>query len=54
MKNSVGIEGGKVRRNVPCVGMSVRMCVLWECSAYSSTRASFTKKLQEFLEDDYI
>ena len=20
-----GIEGGKVRRNVPCVGMSVRM-----------------------------
>ena len=26
--------------------------VLWECSAYSSTRASF-KKLQEFLEDDY-
>ena len=27
--------------------------VLWECSAYSSTRASFMKKLQEFLEDDY-
>ena len=26
MKNWVGIEGGKVRRNVPCVGMSVRMC----------------------------
>ena len=26
MKNSVGIEGGKVRRNnVPCVEMSVRM-----------------------------
>ena len=25
-----------------------------ECSAYSSTRASFMKKLQEFLEDDYI
>ena len=23
--NWVGIEGGKVRRNVPCVGMSVRM-----------------------------
>ena len=21
----IGIEGGKVRRNVPCVGMSVRM-----------------------------
>ena len=27
--------------------------VLWECSAYSSTRASFMKELQEFLEDDY-
>ena len=27
--------------------------VLWECSAYSSTRASFMKKLQELLEDDY-
>ena len=27
--------------------------VLWECSAYSSIRASFMKKLQELLEDDY-
>ena len=27
--------------------------VLWEYSAYSSTRANFTKKLQECLEDDY-
>ena len=27
--------------------------VLWQCSAYSSTRASFVKKLQELLEDDY-
>ena len=27
--------------------------VLWECSAYSSTTASFIKKLQELLEDDY-
>ena len=27
--------------------------VLWECSVYSSTRASFMKKFQEFLEDDY-
>ena len=26
--------------------------VLWVCSAYSSTRASFMKKLQELLEDD--
>ena len=24
-----------------------------ECSAYSSTRGSFMKKLQELLEDDY-
>ena len=27
--------------------------VLWESSAYSNTRASFMKKLQELLEDDY-
>ena len=27
--------------------------VLWECSAYSSTRASFMKKLQKLLKDDY-
>ena len=27
--------------------------VLLECSAYSSTRASFMKKLQELLEDNY-
>ena len=54
MKNWLGIEGGKVRRNVPCVGMSVRMChVLWDCSAYSSTRASFMKKLQKLLKDDF-
>ena len=25
MNNWVGIEGEKVRQNVPCVGMSVRM-----------------------------
>ena len=59
MKSWVGIGGGKVRRNVLCVGMSVE-CenvshVLWECSAkyYSSTRACFIKKLQELLEDEY-
>ena len=28
MKNWVGIEGGKVKRNDPCVGMSVRMLVM--------------------------
>ena len=27
--------------------------VLWECSAYSSTRTSFMKKFQELLKDDY-
>ena len=27
--------------------------VLWECSAYSSTRACFMKKLQELIEDKY-
>ena len=27
--------------------------VLWECSAYNSTEASFMKKLQELLVDDY-
>ena len=27
--------------------------VLWECSAYGSTRACFIKKLQELLEDEY-
>ena len=27
--------------------------VLWECSAYRSTRASFMKKRQELLDDDY-
>ena len=39
MKNWVGIEEGKVRRNVPCVGLSeivILSHVLWECSAYSS------------------
>ena len=27
--------------------------VLWECTAYSSSRASFTEKLQELLGDSY-
>ena len=26
--------------------------MFWDCSTYSSTRASFMKKLQELLEDD--
>ena len=27
--------------------------MLWECTAYSSSRASFTEKLQELLGDSY-
>ena len=53
MKNWVGIEGGKTECSLcgnECENVSH---VLWECSAYSSTRASFMKKLQELLEDDY-
>ena len=40
----IGIEGGKVRRNVPCVGMSVRMWVMCYGSVqynYSSTRVLY-------------
>ena len=32
---------------------STPLHVLWECSAYSSSRACFIKKLQELLEDEY-
>ena len=53
MNSCVDLEGGKVRRNDLCVGMSVSHA-FWECSTYSSTRASFMKKLQELLEDYYI
>ena len=27
--------------------------MLWECSAYTSTKSSFIKKLQDMLEDGY-
>ena len=43
-------RGGK--RECFCVRMSVSH-VLWERSAYSSTRACFMKKLQELIEDEY-
>ena len=36
-----------------CENVSHVTHVLWKCSAYSSTRACFIKKLQELLEDDY-
>ena len=51
LKGWVGIEGGKVRRNVICVGMSVSvshvMCygVFSIIIIRSSIRASFMKKL---------
>ena len=56
MKNWVGIYRGREGKTEcslcgnECENVSH---VLWECSAYSSTRASFMKKLQELLEDDY-
>ena len=56
MKSWVGRGGGKVRQNVLCVGMSVRMSVMCYGSVqhnYSSTRGCFIKKLQELLEDEY-
>ena len=36
-----------------CGNECENVSALWECSAYSSTRASFMKKLQELLDDDY-
>ena len=52
MKSWVGIEGGKVCSLCGDVCENVSH-VLWEYSAYSSTRARFMKKLHELLEDDY-
>ena len=52
MRSLVGIEVGKVIKNVSCVVMSVSVShVLWECSAYSS-RADFLK-LQEKLGNGF-
>ena len=48
MKSSVDIEVGKVSWNVLCVVLSVRVY-----TEYSSSRASFTEKLQELLGDSY-
>ena len=54
MKNWVGIEEGKARRCSLCGNECKNVShVLLECSAYSSTRASFIKKLLELLEDDH-
>ena len=47
MKSSVGIDGGKIRGNVFCGYEYANVShVLWECSAYSSTRACFMKKFK--------
>ena len=56
MKNWVGIYRGKEgKTECSLCGNEYENVshVLWECSAYSITRASFMKKLQELLEDDY-
>ena len=54
MKSWVGIGGGKVRGMFfvwdECENVSHVLC---ECSAYSSTRVCFIKKIQELLEDEY-
>ena len=53
MKNWVGIRGREGKTECSLCGNERENVshVLWECSAYSSTRASFMKKLQELLED---
>ena len=55
MKTGVDIEGGKVRRECSLCGNECENVshVVWECSAYSSIRGRFMKKLHELLEDDY-
>ena len=49
MRSWVGIEVGKVIKDVSCVVMSVRVSVmcLRECSAYSNSRADFLLNLPE-------
>ena len=48
MKNWVGREGKITKTEWSLCGNECENVshVLWECSAYSSTRASFMKKLQ--------
>ena len=54
MKNWIGIEGEKVRRNISLCGDECENVnhMLWECSTYSNTRVNFIQKLQELLEDN--
>ena len=54
----VGIGEGRVRKSVCCVGMSVRVLViytLWDCSAYNiiCIRAQFLPKLKASLGGSY-
>ena len=55
MKSWVGIGGREGKTECSLCGDECENAshVLWECSAYSSTRACFIKKLQELLEDEY-
>ena len=48
MRSCVGIGVGKVIKKCEMCGE-----VLWECSAYSSSRADFLLKLQEKLRSEY-
>ena len=55
MRSWIGIEVGKVIKNVNCVVMSVSVShVLWECSAYySNSRVELLLKLQEKLGNGF-
>ena len=55
LNENLGRHRGKVGGNVLCVGMNVRINVMFYESVqpYSDTRASFMKKPQTLLEDDY-
>ena len=58
MKNWVGNARHRGREGKTECSLCGNKCenvshVLWECLAYSSAGASFMKKLQELLEDDY-
>ena len=55
MRSWVGIDVGKVIKNVSCVVMSVRVSVLccWSVQHNCSSRADFLLKLQEKLVNEF-
>ena len=55
MRSWVGIDVGKVIKNVSCVVMSVRVSVLccWSVQNNCSSRADFLLKLQEKLVNEF-